>query len=283
MMKIREIIARIEAYHPSLGQTYNGCDAYKCGDPEAECTGVVTAMAATVNIIRQAAALGANLIVVHEPTNHTSADEPGWPLDFRNDVFAEKERMLKENGIVIWRDHDHMHAHHPDGIFTGVLKYLGWQEYAEEDASMGRFTHFIVTLPQAATLQDLLVHLKKTIGLNGLRYIGPKDMPVRRIAIVGHLYPAEEDSGKEYSVEIIRYFEEQGVDVILPGETIDWTLLSYARDAVQLGRHKAVVTLGHFNWEELGMRYAQDWLSDLLGEEVPVYYLPSEDMYSYLI
>lgn len=282
-MKIREIIARIEAYHPSLGQAYNGCDAYKCGDPEAECTGVVTAMAATVNVIRQAAALQANLIIVHEPTNYTSADEPGWPGDFRNDVFAEKERMLKENGIAVWRDHDHMHAHHPDGIFTGVLKYLGWQEYAEEDASMGRFTHFIVTLPQATTLQDLLVHLKKTIGLNGLRYIGPEDMPVRRIAIVGHLFPSAEDTGKEYSVEIIRYFEEQGVDVILPGETIDWTLLSYARDAVQLGQPKAVVTLGHFNWEELGMRYAQDWLSDLLGEEVPVYYLPSEDMYSYLI
>ena len=88
---------------------------------------------------------------------------------------------------------------------------------------------------------------------------------------------------KEYSVEIIRYFEELAVDLILPGETIDWTLLSYARDAIQLGQHKAVISLGHFNWEELGMRYAREWIDSLMGGEVPVYYVPTGDMYRYFI
>lgn len=288
-MKIREVIERVLAYHPALPD-YAGCDGFKCGDPEAECTGVVTAMDATVNVVRRAIGLGANLILVHEPTNYTSADRPGWREDFKNDVYAAKARLLAEHGIAVWRDHDHMHFHRPDGIFTGVLKYLGWEDCAETDRSMGLYAHFLVTLPpeRATTLKALLRQLRETIGLNGVRYIGPEDMPVRKLAIVGHLYPApgrevnRAGFPKEYSVEIIRYFEEQGVDVILPGETIDWTVLSYVRDAVQLGQDKAVITLGHFNWEELGMRYAGDWLGALLGGEVPVTYVPTEDMFRYL-
>ena len=287
-MTIQEVIDKILAYHPAI-MRYTGCDEFKCGDPSAECTGVVTAMDATVNVVKKAAELGANLIIVHEPTNYTSSDRPGWYEDFKNDVFAEKWRLLQEHGIAVWRDHDHLHMHQPDGIFSGVLKNLGWFDYAEVDTSMKMFAHFIVTLPEekTTTLQALLLQLKNTIGMNGVRYIGPSDMPVRKLAIVGHLFPgsmkAKNHSGefKEYSVEMIRYFEEQGVDVLLPGETIDWTVLNYVRDAVQLGQQKAVITLGHFNWEEMGMRYAKEWVQDLVGDSLPVTYVPTEDMYHY--
>lgn len=290
-MTIREVIERILAYHPSFGADYHGCDGFKSGDPEAECTGVVTAMDATVNVVRRAIELGTNLILVHEPTNYTSSDEPGWQEGFKNDVYAEKAKLMAEHGIAVWRDHDHMHAHQPDGIFTGVLKYLGWEDCAVADSSMGMYTHFVVTLPEEkqTTLQALLRQLKETVGINGVRYVGPEDMPVRKLAIVGHLYPAPTGAvnraglPKEYSVEIIRYFEEQGVDLILPGETIDWTVLSYVRDAVQLGQQKAVVTMGHFNWEELGMRYAREWMNQLVGAELQVTYVPTEDMFRYLI
>ena len=70
--------------------------------------------------------------------------------------------------------------------------------------------------------------------------------------------------------------------MILPGEVIDWTTLSYVRDAVELGKTKAVINIGHFNWEELGMRYMKDWLSDLVTE-VPVHYVPSKDMYGFIV
>ena len=287
-MKIREVIDRILAYHPPLLR-YLGCDDFKCGNPEDECTGVVSAMAATVNVVRKAIELGANLIVVHEPTNHTSMDQAGWSEDFPNEVYGEKARLMQEHGIAVWRDHDHMHAHNPDGIFTGVLKYMGWQDYATVDRSMGMFAHFIVELPEETTLGALMRDLQRTIGTSGVRYIGREEMSVKKLAVVGHLYPMpsreknKAGNPKEYSVEIIRYFEEQNVDVILPGETIDWTVLSYVRDAVQLGQNKAVITLGHYNWEELGMRYAAEWLTDLLKDELKVTYVPSEDMYSYMV
>lgn len=66
-MKNREIVEKILSYHPHI-PNYHGCDSWKAGDPEAECTGIVTALVPTVNVIRKARALGANLLIVHEPT-----------------------------------------------------------------------------------------------------------------------------------------------------------------------------------------------------------------------
>ena len=60
-------------------------------------------------------------------------------------------------------------------------------------------------------------------------------------------------------------------------------MLSYVRDAVQLGKNKAVINIGHYNWEELGMRYAADWLPTLLENGPKVTYVPSEDLYNFEI
>lgn len=288
-MKIREVIEKILAYHPDLGEKYRGCDEYKSGDPEAECTGVIVAMSATIHVIQEAIKLGANLIVVHEPTFYTSMDRGGWYEDFSNQVYEEKQKLIDDNGITIWRDHDHMHAHQPDGIFTGVLKYLGWTDYATTDFNTGAFAHFIVELPEETTLGNLMKHLVDTIGMNGTRYIGDPAIPVKKLALVGHLYPMmlkdtnKDGSPKEYGVQVIKVLEEQGADVIIPGEIIDWTTAAYVRDAVQLKKNKALINLGHYNWEELGMKYAKDWLTELLGGAVSVEYVHSEDMYNFFV
>lgn len=284
-MKNREVIEKILAYHPHT-PGYRGCDEWKTGDPEAECTGVVTALVPTVNVIRRAIQLGANLIVVHEPLFYTSADQGGWYEDFPNQVYQQKRKLIDDHGIAIWRDHDHLHMHQPDGIFTGVLKYLGWEDYAVADNNTGAFGHFIVDLPEPTTLEALCAKLQTDIGLNGLRYIGNPGDVVRSLAIVGHLYPMDfglkhaDGTPAEYSVQLIRLLEER-VDVLLPGEIIDWTVASYVRDALQLGRKKALINLGHLNWEELGMRYACQWLGNLLNHRLPVTYVPSEDMYRF--
>ncbi|MDD6189956.1 MAG: Nif3-like dinuclear metal center hexameric protein [Clostridiales bacterium] len=279
-MTHREIVAKILAYHPNIPD-YQGCDDYKCGDPEDECTGIVTAMVPTVEVIRKTAELGANLLVVHEPSFYTSQDGPGWFEPFANEVFEEKKKLLGDSGITIWRDHDHMHCHQPDGIFTGVLKYMGWAESARVDTSFGGYAHFISEIPET-TVGELCGHIIKTLNLNGLRYIGNPEARVKKLALVGHLYPNPMlDANGEYSVRIIKSLEEE-VDVIIPGEVIEWTVLSYVRDAVQQGRAKAMISIGHFNWEELGMRYTREWLSELLENKVPVTYVTAGDMYRYI-
>lgn len=276
-MKIKDVIGKILDYHPDFGPDYDGCDNYKCGNPELECSGIVVALAPTVNVIRKTIELGANLIIVHEPTFYSSLDGD-WNQDFRNRVYEEKLSLLNEHQITIWRDHDHLHAHNPDGIFTGVLKYLGFEGDFVLDEDTGGFPHFVIDV-KGMTLRELCRHYIEKIGLNGVRIIGDPDMPVHKIALVGHLYP--EDINNEYSVKVIKTLED-GVDAIVPGEVIDWTVLSYVRDANELGKKKAVLNIGHFNSEELGMKYAKEWLDQLLNNSLEVTYVPCGDLYDYI-
>ena len=283
-MLIKEVVEALLDYHPHL-EGYKGCDDYKCGDSNIECSGVVTALTPNISVIRKAIELNANLIIVHEPTFYTSDDGPGWFEEFDNKVYEEKRKLLDENGICVYRDHDHMHAHNPDSIFTGVLKYLGWQDKAILDEDTGLFAHWIVTLPET-TVRQISEYIMDKIHLNGVRVVGSLDDKVSKVAFVGHLYPMDytkKDGSKgEYSVKVIETLEKKA-DVIIPGEVIDWTVLSYVRDAYELGLCKAVINIGHFNWEELGMKYMQEWLSEKIENKVKVTYVESGDMYKYLV
>ncbi|MBO5623000.1 MAG: Nif3-like dinuclear metal center hexameric protein [Butyrivibrio sp.] len=286
-MKITEVLDLVNGYHPDLGPSYNGCDGIKCGDPDKECTGIVSALVPNVDVIRKAIDMGCNLLYVHEPTSFLTPDEPGWKADYRCDVYEEKMQLLNDNGIVIYRDHDHMHAHRPDSIFTGVLKYMGWDKYLVDAGKTVPFGH-LVELPESKTALEIMRELIEKIGLNGTRFIGREDAPIKRIALVGHLYPGafipetEKDGVyTDYSTEIIKAMQNDAIDAIIPGEIIEWNLLSYIRDANSLGRNMAVFNIGHFNWEELGAKYAADWLSDLVNGEVKVTYVPTGDLWNY--
>jgi hypothetical protein len=53
-------------------------DTIKSGDGKQLVTGIVTTMFATINVIKQAAASGANFIIAHEPTYYNQQDETSW-------------------------------------------------------------------------------------------------------------------------------------------------------------------------------------------------------------
>ena len=42
-------------------------------------------------------------------------------------------------------------------------------------------------------------------------------------------------------------------DVFIPGETVDWTVVEYVQDSLTLGKKRALLNPGHFNWEEPGL------------------------------
>lgn len=159
-------------------------------------------------------------------------DYPDWRAGFENKIYEEKKALLDQYGIAVWRDHDHTHAHNPDGIFTGVIKYLGWEQYRVNADTEGMTMYF--EFPDM-TVEKMNALLKEKMCLNGIRYIGnPKDK-LKKVAMVGHLLPNifehQPTTGdgfcKEYATEVIRIMEEEDVDAIIPGETIDWTVMSY--------------------------------------------------------
>ena len=269
-MKIQEVIDRILAYHPALNRDVT-CDGFKTGNPADECTGVVTTCCVSVEVIRKTIALGANLILCHEPAFYLHYDPTDW-LDGKNEVYDEKRALCDEHGIAIWRDHDHLHSHKPDGIRYGLMKELGWEDYLVGDAD--KPIHF--RLPET-TVRELAHFLKEKIGLNAVRVIGNLDGKVRGVVICGHILhsPNNETAPTEL-------LNRDDVDVLIPGEAIDWTAVCYARDAGQLGKNKAIISLGHINSEELGMKYAAVWVKELVGDAVPVQYVRSADLYQYV-
>lgn len=286
-MTIQEILNKVTAYHPDLGKDYHGCDGVKQGDPSQECTGIVSALVPTIDVIRKTIGLGANLLYVHEPTSYLTPDWPDWKADYPCSVYNEKIKLIQDHNLVVVRDHDHMHAHQPDSIFTGVLKYLGWLPYLEKEQPIP--FGYTIRFPELRTLRDINRELMEKIGMNGIRYVGKPDMKISKLSFAGHIYPdafipqhfKDDGTWTDYATEIIKVMEQNGVECIIPGEIIEWTVISYIRDGIAEGKNLACINPGHFNWEELGAKYARDWLTALTDGQIPVTYVHTGDLWSY--
>ena len=67
--------------------------------------------------------------------------------------------------------------------------------------------------------------------------------------MTAHFFGVAEDSAWLTAVDLSDF------DLIIPGETVDWTICEYVWDANGLGKPKALLNVGHFNWEDPGMEY----------------------------
>lgn len=272
-MTIKEIINRLETFHHPVDPEHT-CDVFKCGDPDVECTGIAVTCFASINVIKEAAKRNINLIICHEPTFYTHEDQNEWLEG--NKVYEEKKKILDETGIVIWRDHDHMHAGPdgkydvPDYIFYGIMKVLGWEDYLVGNAKKP----LLYEVPET-TVRELTKEITSKLNLNGARIIGDPDGKVKKVFICEHINGRDHDSKK-----IVRADKDE-YDVFIPLETIDWTILEYVTDSVSVGRSRAVISVGHFNFEEAGMKYMAEWLPEVTNCNVPVEYIQSGDIYSY--
>jgi putative NIF3 family GTP cyclohydrolase 1 type 2 len=280
-LKISEVILKLTKFHPPVNEQHT-CDTVKCGNPNQECTGIVVTAFASVEVIREAIAKKANLIIVHEPVFYSHADQTDWLLD--NTVYQEKQKLLDEGQIVVWRDHDRMHGagkpggipEHDDLIFQGIMDTLGWRDY-----SVGNARKPLSYVIPETTVGELAKEICSKLGLNGARLIGDPQQKVTKVFLCEHINGAN-FGGHDKDSEAIADIEKSGYEVLIPFEIIDWTLSCYVRDAIAEGKAKALIEVGHFNMEEAGMKYMEKWLPDVIGSEVPVYYVQSGDAFSYM-
>ena len=282
-MKAKDVVAQIVKHSGVSPIPPNTCDGYKAGDPETEVTGVVTSFMATANVIREAARLGANMIITHEPTYFTGNDTVDWCQS--DPVYLAKKKLIEETGMVIWRNHDLIHMTQPDGIYDGFIKEMEWQQYAlppvEKKFGEGGMASFIkgfsdyYDLPQT-TLGQLAQEFKQKLQMDTLRVIGDISMPCSRVGVLvggGSLGFGME----EMPMQIM---EEKGINVLVCGEITEWTTCAYMGDAVQLGLPKAMIVLGHERTEEWGMKHMCSWLEELLT--VPVHFVDAKEPFAYL-
>lgn len=247
------------------------------------CTGIVTCIWPTVEIVRRARELGANLIISHEAIFWNHGDHRDVVAG--NSAFLAKIVLLEEWGGVVWRCHDYIHAGVPleedgsmaDGIFYGLADKLGWL-----DCRIGRdcMDYEIPEMPA----RDVAAYVVKRLGLSGTRLIGCMDAPVRRVRVPMHImgHPVGD-------TETLNKMDTEGVDCLLCMEIIDFTVSEYVRDSAMLGQGKCIIHMGHFNGEEPGMEYMATWVSRALeaagldSAKVPVSFVPMGDTYQYVL
>ncbi|MFT8459393.1 MAG: Nif3-like dinuclear metal center hexameric protein [Liquorilactobacillus ghanensis] len=283
-MKIAEVVSKIKNYYKGVlnGEPISEDktrDKILYGKTDIECTGIVTTTWATTDVIKRTVKLGANLIICHEALFWNHGDKQDWLIESKNQTYFEKKKLLDETGVTIWRNHDYVHSGIPltdgtykDGIFWGFAKYLGWEKYwvnSENDDILP----IVFNLPQTTGLQ-VANKLIETFNLNGARIEGNPETIIKKAVIPYHNLG---DAKKE-----IRFIDKQNINLVIGLELIDFTLAEYIRDSSMLGKNKCIVTVGHFNTEEAGMRYMVNYIPKALQSDIPCYFVQSGDMYSYL-
>ncbi len=216
-------------------------DTLKAGNRDIKVTGIVTTMFATLEVIQKAISMGANFIIAHEPTFYNHADETSWLAN--DEVYRFKSELLKKHNMAVWRNHDYIHRHIPDGVMTGVVAKLGWTEsYTVQNS--------IAMIP-SMSLKELIQHTKQKLGIDTLRYIGSPEQPCKKILLM----PGA--AGGRRQIESMSKLQP---DVLICGEIAEWETAEYVRDAQTKGQQLSLIVLGHVASEEPGSEYMAEWL-----------------------
>lgn len=237
-------------------------DTIKTGNAQQAVTGIVTTMFATVDVIRQTIAAGANFIIAHEPTFYNHLDEVSWLGD--DPVYQYKRELLDKHNIVVWRFHDYIHSHKPDGVLMGVLTKLGWQKYYNAgNPSM-------INLPKGETLEDIVALSKRGMGIRQVRIVGDLKQTCQRIALL----PGA--AGGRSQINLLR---QETPDLLIVGEVNEWETPEYIRDARSKGVAMALIVLGHAESEEPGLEWLVPWLQPKV-KGITITHIPSHNPFT---
>jgi putative NIF3 family GTP cyclohydrolase 1 type 2 len=245
----------VERIKQNLGVPWRGgpTDTFKSGDENSPVTGIATTVMSTFDVIKRSVASAKNMVITHEPTFWTGNDDV---RNFANDpVYQKKLQYIRDNKVVVWRFHDHLHAKQPDMSATGLAEAIGWQQYLSKEE------RGVYVFP-SIKLKDLAKDVEKRLKIQGVRVIGNPEARVSRGALAQGTPPFHISSVMPR------------VDVVVAGEQREWEGVEYAFDANTAGERKGMIIVGHWVSEDQGMRLCADWLKTFISE-VPIQWIPA--------
>jgi putative NIF3 family GTP cyclohydrolase 1 type 2 len=234
-------------------------DTFKAGNPDNAVTGIATTMMTTWGMLKRARAAGLNLVITHEDTYWTDRDDVKDLTD--NPLYKQKTEWMQKNGMIVWRDHDHMHAMKPHFTVAASLRSIGVKG-GENDPMAPR----IHTIPET-TLGELAAQVKRLTGNRAFRCVGDPKAKVSKILL-----------GPGYATP--RMTPE--ADVVIGGEQQEadggFDNVEYVMDAASLGIAKGVIMLGHVMSEQPGMEDYANWMKTFI-HDIPIQFVPAEEPY----
>lgn len=196
-----ELNTWLHSLHP-VGEP--SVDRVIAGDPETVARGLAVVWMPTWAALREARALGCNVVVAHEPTFFSHFDLDGFEggeADLRpgHQAMCEtrqaKLRWIEENGLVVIRCHDVLDQM-PGGVVDSLVAKLGFAESAVE---LRAPSYRIVRIDPPQRALELAQRLAKAfarIGQPGVAFYGDPDRHVARLGL-----------GTGYSCEPGRFLE----------------------------------------------------------------------------
>ena len=274
-MKINEVIQKIEKWHEPFEKRegFPGRDGVLWGDPDVECTGIAVTVVASFEVLEKAKEKGLNLVITHESIFYGEKDN--YP-----EIYKEKQKYIEENHMVVYRDHDRMHGNGMpffpvrktnDYIFYGIMMELGWKEYQVENPM--KPVCYEIPETDAGTLAN---DLMEAFGVTGMRVVGDLNAKIRKVCFIEHVQGGKNDLAK--LALAVDY------DALIPLEICDYTVSAYVTDQAYRHHDKVIYEMGHFNVEQLGMKYMLRWLPEALEtDDLKIEYVPAKDQYQYIV
>lgn len=261
-MTAREVADLIKKHATSPWNERSTRDTFKAGNPDIEVKGIATTMMVTFDMLKRANAAGLNMVITHEDTFW---NDPDATQDLAaNALYKLKTDFILKNNMVVWRDHDNMHASTPDYTVVGELRSAGLT--APNGTDRVSMRPGIITIPET-TLGELAARVKRSSGARAIRCVGDPKAKVSKILI-----------GPGYATPRIT----PDVDVVIGGEQQEadgsFDNIEYVMDAVSLGITKGVIMLGHVISEQAGMEDFGKWLQTFLPN-MPIRFIPAEEPY----
>lgn len=197
-MKVKDIVAMLEAEVPLAWQESYDNAGLAVGSPEAEVERVLIALDATEEVVEEAISEGCQMVVTHHPI-----------------IFRPIKRLADENrqqrtianairhGIALYAAHTNLDSAPQRGISHHLAALLGLNVVSllEPSAVEGVGIGVVGELPEAVPTEEFLVRIKDVLGVVALRHSTMRIDKVQRVAICsgsgGGLIEAAEKSGAD--------------------------------------------------------------------------------------
>ena len=179
-MKVKDIIQVIEDFAPLSAQEGWDNSGLCVGSPDDEVNGVLMALDCTPELVDEAVACGADMIVTHHPLIFSGLKK----ISPDNQVGLAVMKAIKA-GISIYAAHTNA-----DKVLAGVSGAMAARlnltdveilQKNGENVGLG----VVGNLPEPLDAENLIVQVKEKFGLKAMRTSRPLDSKISRIAMCG--------------------------------------------------------------------------------------------------
>lgn len=197
-MKVKDIVAMLEAEVPLAWQESYDNAGLAVGSPEAEVERVLIALDATEEVVEEAISEGCQMVVTHHPIIFR-------PIKRLADENRQQRTIAKaiRHGIALYAAHTNLDSAPHRGISHHLAALLGLNVVSllEPSAVEGVGIGVVGELPEAVPTEEFLVRIKDVLGVVALRHSTVRIDTVQRVAICsgsgGGLIEAAEKSGAD--------------------------------------------------------------------------------------